>query len=146
MSYTKPSQAQYVDNLQPGEFVVKIDTTPVATVAVSIAASVDDNTGNLVIEAFTRVVKNDGSSYLDANGQPLSSTFQTSMDIAGVAAIGGAAQFKKLMALTVLGEDVTTGPLSWKNALPKDVIDHASIRTNIAAAISAASTDLSSIL
>lgn len=145
MPYTKPAQAQYV-NLLPGEFVVKIDTTPQAPVAVSLHGHVDANTGNFAVDSYARVVTPDGSDYLDANGSPLKTTFHTSMDKAGLAQLGGPAAFKKLMYLTVLGEDVTNGALKWVNALPVDVLEHASIRTNIAAAQAAVATDPSTLL
>jgi hypothetical protein len=149
MPYTKPAQTNFAANLAAGEFVVRIDTTPIAPVAVRCAGFVDHNTGNIVVEAFARVVKADGTDYVDVNGQPIRSTFQTSMDRAGVAQLGGANGLKKLMLLTVIGEDVTTGAggaPKWINALPQDVLEHASIRTNIAAALDAAATDPSTLL
>lgn len=151
MAYTKPAQTGYAANLQPGEFVVKLDTTPIAPVAVMCLGSVDPNTGNLALYAYARVVKADGSDYLDVNNHPIKTSFTKSLDRAGVAALGGAANFRKLMMLTVAGEDVNGGTnqlgLKWINPLPQDTIDHANIRANIAsAADAAANTDPSALL
>jgi hypothetical protein len=143
MAYTKAvTQTGFAANLLPGEYVVKLtDTTPNAPVAVRVVGSVDSHTGNIVADAYARVVNANGTDYLDVNGQPLKSTFQTSMDRAGIAQLGTAmglapaAALKRAMLLTVIGE-----PAGWVNSPAVDALAHASIRTNIASAQDAASS------
>lgn len=127
MTYTKPAQTAFADNLKPGEFVVQLDQGEF--VAVSATGTVEPNSGNTVMEASARVVNADGSEYLDANGSPIKTHYSFSCDMDGINAIGGMVEFQKKMLLTVLGEDAL-----WTNPPHQDVLDHASIRTNIAAA------------
>lgn len=130
MSYTKPDQTQYASNLAPGEVVVILDTGD--AVAVRIDGSVEPNTGNAAFKAYARAVMGDGSSRLDANGQHLCSSHGSSADQGFIAAVGGADAFKTLLIKTVLGDNP-----AWPNPLDETVLEHASIRSNLAAAVTA---------
>jgi hypothetical protein len=127
MSYTKPSQVLFAANLSADEFVVQLDT--LQYVAVSAIASVEGNTGNTAIVARARVVLADGKPFVDAVGERAETAYPRSADTANLALIGGIEQFKKLMLLTVLGENP-----AWPHTLDQTVQDHVSIRTNIASA------------
>jgi len=127
MTYTKPNQSQFAPNLEANEFVVQLDQGEF--VAVSATASVEPNSGNTVMEARAIVVNADGTIYLDANGKEIKTVYTFSCDMDGINTIGGMAEFQRKMLLTVLGEDA-----GWPNTPHQDVLDHASIRTNLAAA------------
>ncbi len=139
MSYTKPDQAQFLDNLLVGEFVVQLDQGEF--VAVSVKGAVEPNSGNSVMESTARVVNADGTPTLDANGQPLSTHYSFSCDIDGINAMGGMSEFQRKMLLSVLGEDA-----NWINPPPVDVLNHISIRTNLAAADAAGQADVIDLL
>jgi hypothetical protein len=139
MSYTKPNQKQFVD-LAPDEFVVQLDDG--AFVAVSALVFTEPNTGNAVIKAQARQVNGDGSEFIDGAGQTVCAAYTHSADVTCVEQIGGMEEFKRKMLLTVIGEDA-----QWPNPIDKTVLDHASIRTNIAAAFhSGPVTDAASLL
>jgi hypothetical protein len=125
--YTKPAQAQFTTNIADGEFVVELESGEF--VAVQAIGSVEPNTGNAVITARARQVMADGGIFIDAAGQTVESAYVRSADVDNVKEMGGMGTFQKLMLLTVLGE-----PAPWPQPLDKTVLDHCSIRTNIAAA------------
>lgn len=126
MAYSKPVQTPFV-NAKPREFVVHLDSGEF--VAVKANGHVAPQTGNCIIHAAARVVTADGSSLLDADGNPIASEYNCNFDAANLAAVGGISGFRKLMLLTVLGENP-----AWPNALDADVLAHANIRPNIASA------------
>lgn len=126
MPYTKPDQAAFSE-AGPEELVVQLDSGEL--VAVRAIGEVDQNTGNAVIKARARAVQADGSPLLDANGHITQSEYAFSADPAGVDAMGGMTAFQKLMLLTVLGENP-----QWPSPPASDILEHASIRTNLAAA------------
>jgi len=127
MTYTKPDQTPFMDNISVNEFVVQLDQGEF--VVLKAMGSVEPNSGNTVIEATARVVTPDGSPYLDANGKEIKTVYTFSCDMDGINNIGGMSEFQRKMLLTVLGEDA-----GWPNVPHQDVLDHASIRTNLAAA------------
>lgn len=128
--YTKPDQAQFAGNIAPGEFVVQLDTGEY--IAVRAVTSVEPNTGNTVVDAYAVAVNADGTTWRDAVGDMARTTYDFCADAATVEAIGGIEVFRRKMLLTVLGENA-----EWVNAPHADVLDHASIRTTLAAAANA---------
>lgn len=130
--YTKPDQSQFAANLQPGEFVVRLNTG--TFVAVCATNTVEPNTGNPVVHARARVVTADGSSLLDASGAGLESGFAHTSHQTEVDAMGGMEQLQLRVLRAVLGED--TAPL-WKDPIHASVLDHANIRINIASSMHA---------
>lgn len=134
MSYTKPDQSQFAGNVNPGEFVVQLDTGEF--VALRVVTSVEPNTGNSVVDAWAFAIEADGSTHRNAVGDPVSSTFQANADAAMVEALGGIDELRRKALLTVLGEDA-----GWINPPHQDVFDHASIRTTLAAAANAGVAD-----
>jgi hypothetical protein len=125
--YTKPDQNPFLLNLKTNEFVVQIDQGEF--IAVSANSWVEPNSGNTVMEATARVVNSDGSIYTDANNETIQTHYNFSCDMDGINLIGGMVEFQRKMLLTVLGEDA-----NWPNVPHQDVLAHASIRTNLAAA------------
>jgi hypothetical protein len=122
---------------------VQVDTGE--AVAVRAVGSVEPNTGNVVIDAYARAVKPDGMTLNDADGQPIQSSYNASLDAANLAAHGGIDGFRRNMMLTVLGEPCP----GWPGAVARhqDVLDHASIRANLVAASHAGpAMDLGAIL
>lgn len=134
--YTKPVQTAFATNLQPGEFVVQLDTGQL--VAVCATNTVEPNTGNPVVRATARVVAADGTSLLDASGASLDSAFTHTSNQAEVNALGGMPQLQLRVLRAVLGEDTT--PL-WTDPIHASVRDHANIRLNIASAAYAGTAD-----
>jgi hypothetical protein len=127
MSYTKPNQAAFADQLRDYEYVVQLSEGDY--VAVGAVSSVEPNTGNTVMLSTARAVEADGSQKFDANGQAIVTHFNFSCDMDGINAIGGMSEFRRKMLLTVLGEDA-----EWPNPPATDVLNHTSIRTSLAAA------------
>lgn len=130
MTYTKPDQAPYASNLLPGEFVVVL-TPENELVAARAVSEVEPNTGQMAVKASARAVNPDGTTRQDANGQPITSGYSFTADTDVVNSLGGPAGFQRKMLLTVLGEDLLA---AWPNPLPPDVVEHASIRSSLAAA------------
>lgn len=134
MSYTKPDQSQFAGNINPGEFVVLLDTGQY--IAVRAVTMVEPNTGNTVVEATAVAVNSDGSSWRDAVGDIAIATYNFCADAGTLDALGGIEEFRRKMLLTVLGEEA-----GWINPPHQDVLDHASIRTTLAAAANAGVAD-----
>jgi hypothetical protein len=140
MSYTKIDQAPFAANLASGEIAVRLDTGEL--VAVRAVGSVEPNTGNVVINAYARAVTANGSALMDDIGQAIQSEYCASLDAANLTLHGGIDGFRKQMILTVLGE-----PANWPHDRHQDVLDHASIRSNLVAASHAGTAmDLSALL
>ena len=140
MGYSKPVQSKFPKrDAADKAFVVTLDSGE--NVAVWVVSSVEPNTGNLVAQAGARVVTADGSDLLDAAGQTIESGYSFTSNPTFLASVGGPAAFQKLMLMTVMGE-----PANWPHALTQDVLDHASIRTNIKAAASSGAADPSTLL
>lgn len=139
MTYTKPDQSLF-QGLADGELVVQLDSGDL--VAVRALGEVEPNTGNAVVKATARAIGPSGEARVDANGQPIATAYSFSADTGTLAALGGIDGFRRCMLLTVMGE-----PAGWLNPLPDGVLEHASIRTNLAsAAASGIAQDLGAII
>jgi len=86
MSYTKPDQTPYAAHISPSEFVVRLDTGD--DVAISAVMSVEPNTGNANCAVAARVVNADGTSRLDAMGQPIESGWSHTTNPTELATVG----------------------------------------------------------
>lgn len=126
--YTKIPQTAFT-KVQPGEYVLKLDTDDM--VAVSVIVAVEENTGNPTFAARARAVNADGSSKVDGTGSAIESGFTHTSNSTELAAMGGMQGMQKIVALAVLGED--TGSFL-SDTVHQTVKDNASIRINLASA------------
>lgn len=143
MAYTKiADQTPFAANLQPNEIVVRLDMG--AKVALRADINVQRLSGVASINGFARVVKADGSNFLDPQGNPVTASVSHTTSTAQVQQIGSIKGVVKLCFMALLGEP--TDPL-WLDPIHAEFLDHASIRTTIANAQSAGPvTDASTIL
>src|SRR5436190_24253085 len=112
--YSKPDQKQFrmaagadekseaVEGIEPGEFVVQLDTGEF--VAVIAQTFIVAESGNPAIHARARVVNADGSVGRDANGDPIQTGFSHSTNQVELESLGGIAEVQRLVLLAVLGE------------------------------------------
>lgn len=115
--------------LSEHETVVKLDTGEL--IAVAVEGFVEPHSGNPVVAATARVVNEGGNAVLDANGQPIRSAFRHTSNPHEVEAVGGIDALRRILLMAVLGEN--TAPL-WVDPIHSTVLEHASIRTNLASA------------
>jgi hypothetical protein len=139
--YSKPDQKQFlqaapasekaeaVDGLEPGEFVVQLDTGEF--VAVIAQTFIVEESGNPSIHARARVVNADGSAARDANGDQIQTGFSHSTNQVELENLGGITEVQRAVLLAVLGEPASQ---LWADPVHASVLEHASIRTNIASA------------
>lgn len=125
--YSKPDQEGFA--LADHEIVVRLDSGEL--VAVRCEGHVEPHTGNPVVAASARLVNEGGNAVLDANGQPIATAFRHTSNPHEVNALGGIDALRRLVMMAVLGEP--TAPLL-ADPIHATVLDHASIRTNIASA------------
>jgi hypothetical protein len=128
--YSKPDQSGFA--LSEHETVVKLDTGDL--VAVTVEGFVEPHSGNPVVGISARVVNEAGNAVLDANGQPIRSAFRHASNHHEVEAVGGIDALRRILVMAVLGED--TAPL-FKDPIHATVLEHYSIRTNLASALHA---------
>ena len=126
--YSIPEQTPFAAGITAHEMIAQLDSGEY--VAVHVDGSVTF-AGNPAIIASARVVDADGFDALDAQGVPIRSSFSHSSNHTEVAMLGGIDALRKLVVLAVLGE--STAPL-WADPIHATVLEHASIRTNIASA------------